>query len=322
MLIDAIADLENLYHAFKECSRSKTGSSAYAKMFLNLSPTLTHIHQIIKRSGTYPWQGYREFWVRDPKRRLIMAAPFQDRVVHTAIHRVLAPLLEADFGQRSYACRKGMGNHRAILALSHQLKFMAGGERYAIKMDIKSYFASIQHAILLEKLHTSLNDTSILPLIHDLLVSHHQFKSNGFGIPIGNLTSQLFANLYLRDLDKTACRLLNLDYNSDLQTESFYIRYMDDIVVVTRDKKSCMETCLALREYAAKNLQLSIPPYKFMVLGADPIPFLGFVVVHKGSRLLSRNMRRFAHLMRGYTHRSASFRARRILCFETWRSYV
>jgi RNA-directed DNA polymerase len=279
-LIWQIADYRNLTAALRHCRKGKRASAAYQKMLLSLPDSLISTHHELL-SGTYQWLPYHKMMVCDPKKREILVAPFRDRIVHQAMCQILGPTMDLRIPKSSFACRINMGNQNAVLSLHHSLKQL-GHDRYAIKLDIKKYFASIDHETLMTMLRDMFQERNIQELLKSLLGSHLPFKQKSCGIPIGSVTSQYFANLFLSPIDR------HLESNEDVH----YIRYMDDMVLWGRDKekvKSIVHEVYDLLDL----LKLEVPPSKKVPLGRDPIPFLGFVIDHNHIRCLSRNKRRF-----------------------------
>lgn len=286
-LLEQVAGFENLVTAFRRCSRGKRGSVGYQRAMFDLGENLLAIRGRLL-DGRYVWGGYREFLVRDPKLRCIMAAPFMDRVVHTAIHQVIEPVLDPLLPEATYACRIGKGNR---LAASDLLRILRkyGARRFVVKLDVAKYFDSVRHEVLLEKLRGVLPDGTLEGLLLSLLRSSPQHAAVGRGIPIGNLTSQAFANFYLVSADHVA--ISHLD-------GGIYLRYMDDMVLGGRKKAVVLDAAQAVVEHADRELHLSIPYFKRMPLGNAPVPFLGYVLDHTGYRVLSRNKRRFSKRMK------------------------
>lgn len=320
-LLSKVSTFDNLFQAFKECSRGKRSKKGYQSYLFAYGEKLKSIEEELKRTKDFRWSGYREFDVYEPKKRLVMAAPYRDRIVHTAIHRTLFPLVDPQMGARTYACRYGMGNHNAALRLWEQLKLM-GKDRYCIKLDVRKYFETIPHDILLDRFLELLPDQSLDTIMKSLLASHPRYSELRRGIPIGNLTSQLFANFYLSSVDKLACDLLNIDFLEDKkETHAHYIRYMDDMVIVAKDKNKAFEVAGQLVKYARSNLDLIIPYEKTVILGCDPIPFLGFVLDETSYRPLRRNERKFVKKLKRATENGArlSLKAQMIQSFESWR---
>lgn len=320
-LFDQVCSFENLCLSFYQCSKGKREKNGHQKFLFAYGERLKSIENELKETHTYNWGGYREFFVHDPKKRLVMAAPFKDRIVHTSINRVIEPILDPTLGQRSFACRIGKGNRSAVLRLYRQLRLM-GSHRYCIKLDVKKYFQSVPHEKLYQRLISFLPDDTLNQLLWDLINSHSEYNKVGKGIPIGNLTSQIFANFYLSSLDERACELLSLDfYNDHHETETSYIRYMDDMVILTRDKKSAFAVANELIDFANKELLLTIPSSKKVHLANDPVPFLGFVLSHDFHRVLRRNERKFRKKVKRLRQKKAlpSFEAHVIQSYMAWR---
>jgi hypothetical protein len=293
MLLPKIANFNNLCLAYIECSRGKKQKAGFQNFLFNHGEKLKLMERELLETKTYNWNGYREFEVIDPKKRTIMAAPFRDRVLHTAIHRIIAPKVDRTFGARTYACRLNKGNRNASSRLLEQLKVL-GKKRYCIKLDVRKYFPHIDHSVLQKQLFSILDDKSITPLLSGLIASHPRYKITKCGIPIGNLTSQLFANLYLSPVDKLACELLDINFEDDsiLGEKNFYIRYMDDMIIIAETKEQAFYCANKLIRFAKEKLKLSIPPHKKVILANDPIPFLGFVLDTDSYRPLARNKRK------------------------------
>lgn len=296
-LLGQVATFENLMLAYKSCRKGKKETVGDQKFFTNYPERLLEIQEQIL-NGTYEWGQYREFYVIDPKKRLIMAAPFKDRIVHHAIHRIIAPFVEQDLTDAVCACRIGKGNRYAVLLLAQYLKENINmTTRYAIKLDVKQYFPSIDHKILFQELLSVLPDISLAPLLWSVIVSHKKYAEAGTGIPIGNLTSQLFANFYLSAVDKVICDSLGLKYKTGEKSSSFFIRYMDDFLIISDEKSlACKTSKVAIEHSRARGLD--IPIYKRMHLSGDPIPFLGYLVSCNGITPLARNKRKIKRKLR------------------------
>jgi RNA-directed DNA polymerase len=244
---------------------------------------------------TYHHGDYREFIINDSKKRLIKAAPFKDRVVHHALCNVIEPILERGFIYDSYACRNGKGTHAAVLRLEHFVRSLRGnGLRsdkgaspiYCLKCDISKYFDSVDHGVLLGILRRTIEDEDILWLLQEII------ESNPQGIPIGNLTSQLFANTYLGELDNFVKRELH---------ERYYLRYMDDFLILDTDKRHLRDVKAAIRVFLRDQLKLTMHPRKAEIFPIDRgIDFLGYVL-RDGARFLRKStVRRFSKKRKRY----------------------
>ena len=320
MLLNQVCDFKNLVTAFHECSRGKRSKYGYQNFIFNYGEKLKSIEQELKATQNFKWGLYRSFYVHDPKKRLVMAAPFRDRIVHTAIHKITEPLVDRFLGCRTYACRYSMGNRNAVLRLDEQVKRMES--YYCVKLDIRKYFASINHEVLFQNITKCFNgDESLNKLLWSLIQSFPEFTARGHGIPIGNLTSQLFANFYLSGVDRLACDELNLNfYEDEKEDHAFYMRYMDDMIIMHKEKKVALEVATKLVTHAKENFFLNIPTNKYVVLGLVPIPFLGFLVSKDSVVPLKRNERKFMKKLKRLKNKgySLSYRAQVMQSYEAW----
>lgn len=224
-LFDRITDWENLVAAWREARKGKRRSAEVRAFESDLESNLVSLHEHLLHGTWLPGQP-RRFWVRDPKWREITAPPFPDRIVHHAIVRVVEPLFERRFIYDSYACRTGKGTHAAVRRMQFFLrraKRRWGDAAYIVKIDVKSYFASINHDILLRRIARVVTCERTLALWRSAL-SGYEF--DGVGLPVGALTSQLAANILLDALDHRI---------KDDWGVREYVRYMDDMVLVVPD---------------------------------------------------------------------------------------
>lgn len=290
-LAPAIYAWENLWQAYREAARGKRGRPATASFELYLADNLLALQQELQQ-GTYRPGPYRSFFIHEHKKRLISAAPFRDRVVHHALCRVTVPRFERLFIGDSYANRLGKGTHRALDRCQH----FARRYRYALPCDVVQFFPSIDHAILRETLLRMLGADDLQWLIDRILASGRgvlgdQYEMVYFpgddllaacrprGLPIGNLTSQWWANCYLNALDQFVKRELRC---------VAYLRYVDDLLLFSNDKGQLWEWRSAIIERLAR-LRLTIHAGSAQPRPADGgIPFLGFVIYPDHRRLKSR----------------------------------
>jgi retron-type reverse transcriptase len=302
-LWEKVTSFENLYHAAYRVLRGKRGQIHAGDFFANLEGNLLRLQREL-RARDYRPGGYRTFWITEPKPRLISAAPFRDRVVHHALVNVIEPIFEARFISHSYACRTGKGTHRAL----QQFTAWARSSRYVLKMDIKKFFPSIDHEVLKQSLRRALKDVHALWLC-DLIIDHsneqepimQHFPGDDLftplarrrGIPIGNLTSQFFANVYLDALDHFVKERLHL---------KCYLRYVDDFCCFHDDKQMLTETRQAIAEFLL-GLRLRLNEGKSRVRRLkEGIEFLGFVALPYHLRLNQQAVRRQRQRLRQLQH--------------------
>ena len=225
---------------------------------------------------------YRMFRIFDPKERNICVAPFRDRVVHHAVHDVVEPLIDKNFIFDSYACRKGKGTHGA---LDRAQSFLRAND-FCFHGDIKKYFPSIDHGILKTIIRRKIADKEILTLMDHIIdsASNLYTSKEEIGLPIGNLTSQFFANLYLNELD----RFVKVDLK-----QRYYIRYMDDFLVFSNDRAVLDEIKGKIRDFLREELNLTLHETKSQIFAVSGgITFLGFRLFKNRRRLATKNVLR------------------------------
>ena len=286
-LFARIVEFENLHTAYRGARMNKRYRNSILKFGYALEENLLALQRELMHK-TYTHGGYREFIIADSKKRTIKAAPFRDRVVHHALCNIIEPLLDKGFIYDSYACRRGKGTHSAILRLEHFIKSLRSSSRernethhkiYCLKCDISKYFDSVDHKILFGILRRKISDEDILWLLREIITSNQK------GIPIGNLTSQLFANVYLNELDHFIKRVLHKKY---------YIRYMDDFLILGLDKKRLHEDKKRIQIFLCNNLKLIMHPKKAEIFPIDTgIDFLGYVIYDHKRFLRKSTVKRF-----------------------------
>ena len=222
-LIDKICTFPNAIKAYMKARKCKRLRPEVLEFEQNREDNLQKAIDAIQ-SGDYTPGKYRIFKVWEPKERIIMALPFFDRVIQHMIVNIIEPIFEKRFIFHSYACRKGKGAHEASDTLSkwlYELEVVQGKKIYAIKGDIHHYFQSVAHDVLKKEIRRYISDKALLKIL-DRIIDHNGIFPPGVGIPVGNLTSQLFANVYLNKLDQYVKHVLKMKY---------YVRYMDDFII-------------------------------------------------------------------------------------------
>jgi retron-type reverse transcriptase len=277
-LIEQITDYNNIRGAYLKALRGNRNSTDALAFARHLDRNLGSIREKLA-SGQCNWGNYRSFQIYDPKLRIISVAPFEQRVMHHALMNILEPIFERPMIYHSYACRKNKGTHAAVLYAFHQCKHNS----FFLKLDVRHYFDSIDHATLKNILKSLIKDKHTLAILYDLVDSFHPPK----GVPIGNLTSQFFANLYLAGLDH---------YILEKFHPAAYCRYMDDIVLWAPSIKDLQAKFAIIKEHALYKLKLDL---KEPVYGAvkHGLPFLGFLIKNKGIYLLQKSRLRVKNRM-------------------------
>jgi len=285
-LFPRIVTFENLHLASRKARRGRRWKADVRQFEFNLEPELLRLQEELS-TGRYMPGPYTEFVVREPKERLIHAASYRDRIVHHAIMNVLEPELERRMISDSFACRPGKGSHRAVLLCNR----FARAHRYVLRCDIRKYFPSIDRGILKETIKGVVKDNLLLALLERIIdAGPGQDSSPAYfpgddlfthlerprGIPIGNLTSQWFANYFLNGFDHWAKR--------DLAVGP-YLRYMDNFLLFSDSKAVLRKWREAVTDQLA-SLRLRLNDRQTLASRCrDGIPFLGFRVF-PGFRLL------------------------------------
>ena len=275
-----ICDYSNLIDAFGKVKRGKQNRYDSREWTANLESRLNALlHDL--QEGHYHFGDYHVFKVFDPKERTIHAASVRERVIHHAVINICGPRLEAGLIDDTYACRVGKGQLRAV----HRAQEFAKKHTWCLKMDIRHYFDSIDQRILMGLLERKIKDRRVLELFHELLESYA--TEHGKGLPIGNLTSQYFANLYLDGFDRWA---------GDCKWRS-YLRYMDDMLVFGT-YEDLRELKAAAADYMHEKLTLTIKHGGELQPIAHGVEFLGYRVYPSHLMLNSRSRKRFRRRVR------------------------
>jgi len=279
-LIESIADIDNLRLAFWKARIGKSYSSEVAKYRLNLDANLLLLrHQIL--TNTIEVGKYRFFKIYDPKERQICAGAFKEQVLHHALMNICHDYFERVQIFDSYASRKGKGTYAAI----ERAKRYTKRYRYFLKLDVKKFFASIHHVVLKGQLEKLFKDYELLSMFAKIIDSYEAQPERG--VPIGNLTSQYFANHFLAGLDHFV--------KETLQVKA-YVRYMDDMILWQEDKKVLKKTHQAIQNYITTKLQVELKPI-LLNYSSRGLPFLGYLIFPYHVRLTQRSKKRFIRKM-------------------------
>jgi retron-type reverse transcriptase len=285
-LYNKIYDFANLHKAYLQARKCKRYKKEVLEFTNNLEANLIEIQNELIWHKYKPSQ-YRSFIVREPKERLILCLPFKDRVVQHAIHNVIEPIFEKTFIKDSYACRKGKGTLRG---LNRAEKFISkySSDIYCLKMDIRKYFYTIDHAVLKDLIKRKIRCKETLELLFGLIDS-----VDNPGLPIGSLLSQLFANVYLGSLDHFIKEELKVKH---------YVRYMDDMIILSENKKSLQNYLLQINNFILIRLHLSLNSKTQIFPIKRGIDYLGYRqfqdyrILRK--RILKSNLKKFKKLIK------------------------
>ena len=282
-----LCSIHNLERAFKKARKRKAKKDYVIEFEANLQANLASLGQDLQ-NFTYRPSPLTTFIVRDPKTRKISSSHFRDRVVHHALCNIISPILEKVFIYDSFANQNGKGTHKALRRAAF---FMGKTARmhgshmkgFALKADIRHYFDTVDHVILLKIISLKITDQKIIQLIR-IILANHKSELEGKGMPIGNLTSQFFANVYLGELDQFIKHTLKAKH---------YIRYVDDFVIFDNNKKRLEKWQAEIDNFLRSRLAIELHKEKTKIVPLHTgITFLGFRIFRDYKLLKKSNARR------------------------------
>ena len=293
-LYKELCDFDNLSLAFRKARKGKSKKDYVINFESDLQENLKCLQNdlINKNYSPYP---LKKFVIRDPKIRTIHASIFIDRIVHHSIINILNPIYEKIFIHDSFASRKNKGTHNAINRFESFIKKVSSNGRliknsfnnnsiqgYVLKADFKHYFDSVNHKVLISILRKKIDDENLIDLIKIVLENFE--SSKGVGMPLGNYTSQFFANVYLNELDYYVKHILKVKY---------YIRYVDDFVILHKNKNRLKYFLEHINNFLPRlKIKLHLGKTKIHAL-KNGINFLGYRIFYHYKLLRKRNIRYF-----------------------------
>ena len=282
-LLEKIADLHNFYEAFYKAQKGKISKHDVYAYSRQLQQNLLRLQQQLI-SGAVETGGYHTFTIYDPKKRLICATPFSQRVLHHALMNICHASFDKHQIATSFASRSGKGTYAALdHAREHNRRY-----RWFLKLDVRKYFESIDHTILKQQLRRLFKDKLLLSIFGKIIDSYSTAADKS--VPIGNLTSQYFANHYLSVADH---------YVKEVLRVPAYARYMDDMVLWHHDKELLLEIGYRFQEYIARELLLQLKPF-CLNESRKGLSFLGYLLFTDRVRLTQRSKKRFITKFRLY----------------------
>lgn len=276
-LFDKIVTLDNLYLADKRARRQKQHrpeiiefDKSREKLLLDLQKKLIN--------GEYRTSEYYIFKIYEPKEREIFKLPYYpDRIVHHAIMNIMEPIWVSSFVKGTYSCIKNRGIHKALKDVKHALKDEANTQ-YCLKLDVRKFYPSIDHAILKQLIRKKIKDKRLLSLLDEIIESAQ-------GVPIGNYLSQFFANLYLTYLDH---------WIKEQKKVRYYFRYADDIVILGRDKQELRDLFYNIQDYLNNKLKLNFKDnWQIFKVDSRGIDFVGYRIFHTHTLLRKSIKKKF-----------------------------
>lgn len=275
-IFEKIISPENLFSAWDNFKSNKRNKADVQRFEWELEQNIFQLQREL-RGSTYRHGGYSSFYIQDPKQRHIHKAEVRDRILHHAVFSVLNPIFEETFISSSYSCRIGKGTHKGVSALESMIRKETKNYSkpcFILKCDIKKFFGSVDHAILKRILKKRIKDENACRLLEQIIDSFSSEHSDIFyakGLPIGNLTSQLFANVYLNELDQLVKQKLKI---------KSYARYTDDFVIVGSSKDYLWATLKSISSFLKEKLALELHSKKIQIRKyRQGIDFLGYVTL-------------------------------------------
>jgi RNA-directed DNA polymerase len=288
--------LEALEVAFYGASRGKRYKTYSAFFNYQRLEVLIQLQDEL-RTRCYQPKPHRRFMVNDPKKRLIDAPHFRDRIVHHAVCAVLKEVYEPCFVHDSYACREAKGSHAALRRVQHYVRWQTDKSLHVLHLDVSKYYASVNHDVLKRILRKKITDPLLLNALDTIIASYHSgdehddlfatdspYHTRGYrGIPIGNLTSQIFGNIYLHEVDLFIKRTLKAKR---------YIRYMDDLMIISDNKQQLRDWQHQITDFLRDELCLTVHPRKTRLYPAkDGVSFVGYVIWRHKIRVRSSTVK-------------------------------
>jgi len=278
-----VISVKNLFSAWHEFKKGKKSKIDVATFDLNLENNIFRLHDQLV-SGKWQPDPYTVFFVKDPKLRKIHKASVRDRVLYQAIHQSLYTLFNPLFIFDSYASRQLKGTHRGVIRLNKYIDKVSDNRRkvvYVLKCDIRKFFDSINRTILLNILEQKVLDSNLLELLEKIISSLKSEEDKG--LPLGNVTSQLFSNIYLNELDQFIKHHLKAKY---------YVRYCDDFVIVNESLDFLNDCLFKIKNFCSERLLVDLHPNKIEIRKiSSGIDFLGYVSLthHRILRTRTKN---------------------------------
>jgi retron-type reverse transcriptase len=294
-LFEEIISAENLFSAWDKFKNGKRKKKDVRLFEWNLEENIFKLQRELKNK-TYKHSGYLSFKISDPKPRNINKAQVRDRILHHAVFQILNPIFEAGFISASFSCREGYGTHKGVQFLQNTLRKASKNNKvpcFVLKCDIKKFFDNIDHKVLFTILKRKIKDIDTVWLLEQIISS---FSSNyscmgvSKGVPIGNLTSQLFANTYLNELDQFLKHELKVKH---------YLRYTDDFLIISEDKKYLEKIIIKIVLFLEEELLLKIHGEKTNIRKVNQgTDFLGYIVFQKYKLVRTKTKRRMSQKLK------------------------
>ena len=272
-IFEKIISPENLFSAWDSFKSDKRGKSDVQSFEWNLERNIFQLHRNLK-SKAYTHSPYEGFYITDPKLRHIHKATVRDRILHHAVFSVVNPIFEPTFIPTSFSCRIGYGTHKGVEILEAITRKISKNNTrpcFVLKCDVRKFFDSVNHEILLSIIKKRIKDIDAIWLLESIVESYE--SAPGKGIPIGNLTSQIFANIYMNEFDQFVKHRLKVKR---------YVRYTDDFALILESPEELRKLLIPISEFLENELALKLHPNKIILTRlSQGVDFLGYVIFPK-----------------------------------------
>jgi len=262
--------INNLLLAWQEFLKGKRNKKDVQVFQFSLMNNILSLHRELI-NNQYHHSIYEIFFINDPKPRIIHKAGVRDRLLHHAIYRILYPFFDKTFIGDSFSCRNRKGIHKAIKRFNYFARIVSKNNTktcWVLKCDVKKFFANIDQSILISILDKRIKDKNIINLLKEIIISFNSGK-RGIGLPLGNLTSQLFANVYMNEFDQFIKHNLK---------DRYYIRYADDFVIFSDDKNYLENLVPKIQSFLYQKLRLNLHQDKIYIKTlSSGVDFLGWI---------------------------------------------
>ena len=289
-IFEKIISPEALFSAWDEFRKDKRNKPDVLRFEWNLERNIFQLCRDLK-NGSYRHGPYEGFYINDPKRRHIHKATVRDRILHHAIFSAINPIFEETYIPTSFSCRVGYGTYKGVEILEKMARNTSrNGTRpcFALKCDIRKFFDSVNHEILISVLEKRIKDVDIMRLLESVIRSYESWP--GRGIPIGNLTSQLFANVYMNEFDRFVKHKLKVKN---------YVRYTDDFVLISENREYLEKFLPPISEFLENELALNLHPNKIILRKlCQGVDFLGLIIFLKYRLLRTKTKHRILKKVR------------------------
>jgi len=329
-LYERIYNLKNLIFAWEKAKKGKTKKQDIKKFNENLAYNIKILHDELKSETYYP-KPLTTFILRDPKTRNISKSDIKDRIVHHALVGIIEPIFESVFIHDSYANRKNKGTFFALQRFEKFIRIVSKNNTkscFVLKADIRHYFQEVNHEILINVVKRKIKDERVLLLIKRILAANDMKRErdagkiyyyldenikNIKGMPLGNLTSQFFANVYLNELDYFVKHKLKCKY---------YIRYVDDFVIIHSSKSQLEQWKIKINNFLKERLKLELHPEKSRIIFLSRgIDFVGYRNFYYHKLLRKRNLKKMEIKINSFNEGKIGYE-NLIEIFQGWEAYA